>query len=228
MSQLALPLKLDDYAVFETFHDSGNEAAVDYLARFRPAASAPGCWLWGVAATGKSHLLQAVCARFGSDSGYVPLADVAACGTQILDGLSRVRVLCIDDVQRVAGEAEWERALFSLYNDLREAGHGLIVAADLPARDVPFGLADLRSRFTALASYELQPLSDEERQQALKLRARHRGLELPDETARFLLTRERRDMASLYGLLDRLDSEALAAKRRLTIPFVKSVLGHRG
>ncbi len=31
-------------------------------------------------------------------------------------------------------------------------------------------------------------------------------------------------MASLYAMLDKLDAEAMIAKRRLTIPFVKEVL----
>jgi DnaA family protein len=51
-----------------------------------------------------------------------------------------------------------------------------------------------------------------------------RGLDLPVETANYLLTRRKRDMASLYALLDRLDLESLNAQRRLTIPFVKTVL----
>ncbi len=38
------------------------------------------------------------------------------------------------------------------------------------------------------------------------------------------MSRSRRDMRSLYELLDKLDLEALRAQRRLTIPFVKDVL----
>ena len=63
-----------------------------------------------------------------------------------------------------------------------------------------------------------------DRAAALQLRAGHRGLDLPDETALYLLRRMPRDMASLYALLDRLDLEALRAKRRLTVPFVRDVL----
>jgi DnaA family protein len=47
---------------------------------------------------------------------------------------------------------------------------------------------------------------------------------LPDDAARYLVTRSRRDMASLYKLLDTLDQEALRAQRRLTVPFVRDVL----
>jgi len=72
--------------------------------------------------------------------------------------------------------------------------------------------------------FHVQGLDDEQRIGALQLRARHRGLELPGETARYLLKRSKRDMASLYRLLDKLDLEALRAQRRLTIPFVRDVL----
>jgi DnaA family protein len=95
----------------------------------------------------------------------------------------------------------------------------------MSSRECPIELPDLQSRLARLATFQVNALGDDERVQALQLRARHRGLDLPDETARFLLSRSRRDMASLYGVLDKLDSEALRAKRRLTIPFVKEVLG---
>jgi DnaA family protein len=73
--------------------------------------------------------------------------------------------------------------------------------------------------------FQIHALGEDERVSALQLRSRHRGLELPNDTARYLLKRSRRDMASLYELLDKLDGEALRAKRRLTIPFVRDVLG---
>jgi DnaA family protein len=72
--------------------------------------------------------------------------------------------------------------------------------------------------------FRLHSLDDEERAAALRLRAHHRGLDLPGETARYLLKRSRRDMRTLYALLDALDTAALSQQRRLTIPFVRTVL----
>ncbi|MGC8519703.1 MAG: HdaA/DnaA family protein, partial [Steroidobacteraceae bacterium] len=37
-----------------------------------------------------------------------------------------------------------------------------------------------------------------------------------------------RDMAQLYALLDTLDEAALAAQRRLTVPFIREVLARPG
>ena len=223
-SQQALPLKLQDHAVFESFWPAGNDTLVAYLGELAAAGDGPGCWIWGAAATGKTHLLQAVCEKTGDRAVYVPLAMLAEAGPGILDGLFSCRFVCIDDLHLVAGNAEWELALFNLYNDLAAAGCSLVASAIAAPRECPFKLADLASRFTLLPAFHLVALDEVGRIKALQLRARHRGLDLPDETANYLLNRSKRDMATLYTLLDQLDTAALAAKRRLTIPFVKETL----
>lgn len=229
MSQLALPLQLADHAVFASFLASGNETAVALL---RELASGrhrgAGCWLWGAAATGKTHLLQAACDEAGDESVYVPLAMLRAADPALLDGLASRRLVCIDDIDAVTGMADWEHALFVLYNQVTEAGGQIVAAAASAPRASGFALPDLGSRLAALPAFQLQALDEDATRRALQLRAGQRGLDLPDDTAQFLLSRSRRDMASLYGLLDRLDDAALRAQRRLTIPFVKDVLGLSG
>jgi len=224
MSQLALPLQLADHAVFASFLDSGNETLVATLADIAVGGEGHGCWLWGAASTGKTHLLQAVCDAAGDRAVYVPLSMFADAGPGILEGLASRELICIDDVDLVAGQTEWEMALFDLSNQIFDAGAQLIVSAVSAPRECAIELADLQSRFARLPVFQLRVLDEDERVSALQLRSKHRGLELPDDTARYLLKRSRRDMASLYELLDRLDREALRAKRRLTIPFVRDVL----
>lgn len=223
MSQLALPLRLADHAVFESFLRTGNEALVSVLEQLADGKG-QGCWLWGPAATGKTHLLQAVSERAGDRSVYVPLRMLSNAGPAILDGLASRDLICIDDIDSVAGNPEWEGALFDLCNQILDADRILVVSAMMSPRECPVALPDLQSRLVRLPAFQLQPLEEGARVQALQLRAKHRGLDLPDDTARFLLHRSRRDMASLYAVLDKLDLEALRAKRRLTIPFVKDVL----
>ena len=225
MSQLALPLRLQDHAVFESFLPTGNEAVVAFLQDIVTTAKGPGGWIRGSQATGRTHLLQAICERAGDDAQFLPLREFAAADPAILDGLANRRFLCLDDVDAVAGMAEWELALFSLYNDLADSGGILICSAAAAPRDGGFALADLVSRFSRLPIFHLQPLDESARIEALQLRAHHRGLDLPTESATFLLNRSTRDMTSLYALLDKLDAEAMIAQRRLTIPFVKEALG---
>jgi DnaA family protein len=224
MSQLALPLRLADHAVFASFLATGNESLLATLRDLATGESGAGCWLWGAAATGKTHLLQATCEEAGDKSVYVPLSMFVGASPEILDGLASRALICIDDVHLVAGMADWEHALFVLYNQVLATSGRLVVAANAAPRSAGFALADLESRLSQLPIFQLQPLGEDETRQALQLRAAHRGLDLTDETAQFLLSRSRRDMASLYSVLDTLDDEALRAQRRLTIPFVKEVL----
>ena len=224
MSQLALPLRLADHAVFGSFLDTGNEPLVATLRDLADGGAGQGCWIWGGPATGKTHLLQAACDRAGDRSVYVPLAMLAPAGPELLEGLASRELICLDDINAVAGAAAWEAALFDLCNQALDAERALVVAAPMSPRECPIELPDLQSRLARLPAFKVRPLDEADRVSALQLRAQHRGIELPDDTARYLLTRSRRDMASLYELLDRLDTEALRAQRRLTIPFVREVL----
>ncbi|MDJ0907514.1 MAG: DnaA regulatory inactivator Hda [Woeseiaceae bacterium] len=223
MSQLALPLKLADHAIFESFHAAGNETTVAALERLAVARGG-GAWIWGAGGTGKTHLLQAVCASAGDSAMYLPLGELRGADPALVDGLEERALICIDDVDRVAGDRSWEQALFRLYNALAERGRALLVASTASPRESGFLLADLDSRLKQLPVFRLSVLDDADRADALRLRARHRGLDLPRETASYLLKRSRRDMKSLYALLDTLDSAALSQQRRLTVPFVRGVL----
>jgi DnaA family protein len=224
VTQLALPLRLADHAVFASFLSTGNEALVAMLTELTDGSGREGCWLWGGASVGKTHLLQAVCDRAGDRSVYVPLKMLREAGPGLLEGLESREIICLDDIEAVAGDAAWEEALFALCNQVFDANGVMLVAGAMSPRECPVNLPDLQSRLVRLPTFHVRALDEQQRVIALQLRARHRGLDLPDETASYLLSRNRRDMASLYELLDKLDDEALRAKRRLTVPFVKSVL----
>ncbi len=220
---MVLPLQLQDNAVFSSFLVDGNETLVAFLIDAVEQGSGHGCWIWGAAATGKTHLLQASCALAGDRGVYLPLDQFLEAGPGILEGMERRPIICLDSVDAVAGRGDWESALFQLYNNVMQAGGSIIAAANSSARKCEFVLPDLLSRFSQLPAFRLVPLDESGRIKALQLRASHRGLTLPEETATYLLSRTRRDMASLYDLLDRLDLESLKAQRRLTIPFVRDV-----
>ena len=101
MTQLALPLRLADHAVFASFFDRGNESLVATLHDVaRGIADGAGCWLWGGAATGKTHLLQAVCESAGDRSVYVPLSMFVEAGPLILDGLETSAVCPLQSALR--------------------------------------------------------------------------------------------------------------------------------
>lgn len=227
MRQLALDIRLADFAVFDSFHPGLNSIAVASLQRAAGGEGPPIIWIWGATESGKSHLLQASVAlahASGAATAYLPLHKLRDLSPDVLDGLARFDVLALDDVAAIAGDAEWEKALLRIYEGLVASGGRLLLAAARPPSQSGFALADLASRLAAGAVFRLAELSDADRLSALRRRAAWRGVALPEETAQFLLARVQRGTGNLFQLLDRLDRAALEAQRRLTIPFVKSVL----
>jgi len=229
MRQLPLDVQLADYALFDTFY-AGQNAAVVHALRECLAGNREGgnklIWLWGTPESGKSHLLQAMVAaadEAGLRPVWLPLKEPGF-EPEMLDGMEAFDLVCIDDIDSVAGNRDWEIALFNLFERLMQRNVRLVVTAETGANAAGFVLRDLNTRMNWGTTFRVQTLNDEESLAALQKRAHHRGLNLPVDTANYLLTRVNRSPATLFNLLDRLDKEALAAQRKLTVPFVRSVL----
>ncbi|MFC2974085.1 DnaA regulatory inactivator Hda [Azotobacter bryophylli] len=229
--QLPLGVRLRDDATFANYYPGANAAALGYVERLcEPDAgwTESLIYLWGAEGVGRSHLLQAACLRFGERRElaiYLPLIEVADYGPALLDNLEQSELVCLDDLEAIAGRPEWEEALFHLFNRLRDAGKRLLLSAAVPPRELKIRLPDLKSRLTLALVFQMQGLSDEDKLRALQLRASRRGLHLTDEVGRFILTRGSRSMSALFDLLDQLDQASLQAQRKLTIPFLKETLG---
>jgi DnaA-homolog protein len=223
--QLALGVRLRAHAVFASFSTGLNAEILSAL----QGSNRDPLWIWGNSGSGKTHLLQAVCAAAdtpatGAPAAYLPLDRSAALPPGALLGFESCRVLCLDDVDRVAGDLEWERALFRLFNEASDLHSRLIFASNAAPRQIDWRLDDWRSRASACVVYQVRELDEAGRAEALRLRAAQRGLQLPPETSDYLLKRMPRDLRSLFEILDELDEASLVAQRRLTIPFIRDAL----
>ena len=155
---------------------------------------------------------------------YIPLQQHAVLSPVLLEGLEQLDIVCIDDLDQVAGVNQWELAVFNLFNAMIDAGKPLLFAANASPKGIPVSLADLKSRLGWGMTFHLKPLNEEERFRMLQRRAELRGLVLSDEITAYLARRLPRDMRTLLDILDRLDEASLAAKKKLTIPFVRELL----
>ena len=228
-AQLSLPLYLPDDETFASFWPGENPSLIAALKGALSQQHGSYLYFWSREGGGRSHLLHAACAEMsarGEAVGYVPLDKRTWFVPDVLDGMEHLALVCIDNIECIAGEEAWEMAIFDLYNRILEIGKTrLLITGDRPPRQLNLNLPDLASRLDWGQIYRLQPLSDEDKLQALQLRAGMRGFELPEDVGRFLLKRLDREMRTLFETLDRLDHASISAQRKLTIPFVKETLG---
>lgn len=226
LQQLPLEFMPSERLDFSLFVAGANDECCSRV-QLLVSGGASQIYIWGGAGAGKTHLLQAVCQQAARDNvraAYLPLRQLSGHETGLLEGLEQFELLVVDDVQAIAGDEGWEQGIFALYNSARDSGCRLLFAADSSPRGLLLQLPDLVSRLSWGEVYHLQPLSDPDKCQALIKRAEARGIELPPEVANYLLRRTVRDMGGLMAWLDHLDQAQLAAQRRLSIPFVKTLL----
>lgn len=229
MKQLPLSIPLRDHSDFDNFYTAHNNAeAVACLKRCASESNEQVVLVHGEPQSGRSHLLEAACAqaqRNDLTALYLPLRTLLESATaDVFDGLEAMPLLALDDVDALAGHAEWEEALFHLYNRGRQHGQCLLLTANAAPAHIPYGLKDLHSRLGAALVYKLYGLDEHGKRGCLVLRGANLGLTVSDEVASYILLRVNRDVGSLVSTVDTLNRESLSESRRLTIPFVKKIM----
>lgn len=227
--QLPLALRWPAHRRFADFHAGPNGAIADALRGAARDAGSPWIFLAGGAGSGRTHLLFASCAEAGEagrSAQYLPLSALAPPRAAAIRGVGGSDLVAIDDLDAIAGEREAEHALFDLYNRCRAERSTLLFVAGAPPSRLGIGLPDLVSRLSACTQMALKPLDEIERRRVLHDRATARGIELDDGVLDWLFTRRKRDLATLLDLLERIDRASLAAQRRVTVPFLRTLLGN--
>ncbi|MBV1774414.1 DnaA regulatory inactivator Hda [Burkholderiaceae bacterium DAT-1] len=224
MKQIALDLQLPEPFGFDDFLIGPNlEAFMALREMAAGTAHEPLMYLWGESGVGKTHLLRAA-AAMAIEHGYsASYWDAAAEGLN--ESAHGFDLLAVDGVDALGSDEQI--ALFGLINAQRERGAAIVIAGHQPpARTLV--REDLQTRLGYGLVYQILPPADEDKAALLKYRAAMRGCEIAEDVCNWLVMRSSRDLGSLTRLVDRLDRAALAAKRPLTLPFVRDVLRSEG
>jgi DnaA family protein len=164
-------------------------------------------------------------ARQGGFALYLPLRELKDFDpADIFDNAEMVECLCVDDIDAVMGLPAWEEALFHLYNNRRQIQKTTVFSASVIVNELTIALPDLRTRLTACLCFQIPLLSDEQKVALVQWRAKSVGMELNDACATFVIQRSGRQLEDLLAVMNRLEKESLIAGRKITIPFIKSVL----
>ncbi len=226
IQQLPLKIALREETTFLNFCEGDNAALIKAMKASLNKRGEKFIYLCGQPGSGKTHLLQACCHEFQDrqfETMYLPMK-TPQLTPEVLGGMESMQLVCLDDVDTVFGNSLWEEALHHFYNRARENGICLFVSGKESPAHSSCQLPDLRSRLVWGLTFHVNELNDAQKIQALKIRARDRGLEFSDDIGQFLLHHFPRDTQALFNLLDQLDHASLVSQRKLTVPFVKRVL----
>ena len=195
MKQLLLDIQPAPPQTLDNFIVGHNaEAVASIYYLIEGAAESCFIYFWGAAGSGKSHLLNAA----------------NSLGAHIAD-----------DVHLLDNDAQID--LFNRYNQLK-ADDSKLIAAGLHAPSQMHLRDDLATRLAWGLVYQLQPLTDAEKAEALKNHAKERGMRLPDEVIAYCLRYLRRDLPTLMSILNALDEWSLTEKKPITVPMLKRLL----
>ncbi len=195
MKQLLLDIQPNALPSFDNFQAGRNAEAMQNLRdAIKGEATSNFIYLWGASGSGKTHLISAA----------------KQLGAQVADDLHLLNESAQID-------------LFNRYNQIKASG-GTLITAGLHA-PTQMGLRDdLATRLAWGLVYQLHPLTDQEKAEALQNHARERGMKLPEEVVDYCLRYLRRDLPTLMAVLDALDEWSLTEKKPVTVPMLKKLL----
>ncbi len=224
MRQLALQIHSTAPPTLDNFIPGRNgevlAALRDALASEDLTSSPHFLYWWGPAASGKSHLLQALAEQLRA-RGHQPHGIDAK--LPVMGGLAGP-LLLIDNVDRLS--ALHAEQVFHVWNAIHEQG-GLLACTGNVAPAQLMLAPELTSRLAWGAVYRLQTLDDADRRHALQERAQALGLPISQDVLDYLLVHSARDLRTLLDLLAALDDFSLAEQRPVTIPLVRALLQAR-
>jgi DnaA family protein len=223
-TQLVLPISTDPDATWEHWVSRNETQLLEHALVGSPALTPPGILIWGEEGLGKSHLLQAVCAQLGRGASYIPLGVVMdAMPSAMLEGIESSSAVLIDDVHLSLTKPEWQEGLFHCFNRCVAAGTPLFVSSKTAISGLSDLLPDLTSRLALLTGFRLPSWEMDAFELLLIRLAKHRGLILTAEVARYLNRRLRHTPVDALVAIEKIERSSLIEQRTPTIPFLKTL-----
>lgn len=212
-SQLTLPLATEPAFTREDFVVApGNVEAVAFIDSW-PAWTAPAAALYGPAGCGKTHL-----STVWAEQAHAPIIDARSLDDRLAAQLP-VGAVVIDNVE-FADPAERDSALFSLLN----RGEAMLLVGREAPSDWPVLLPDLASRFRALLTFSLWAPDDALLRALARKLFVDRQLRVPEPVIDRMIVSLERSPAAMRDFVLRLDREALALKRPISLALVRELL----
>tara|TARA_B100000965_G_C19558660_1_gene743444 strand:+ start:686 stop:1381 length:696 start_codon:yes stop_codon:yes gene_type:complete len=223
--QLALQIQINERASLDKFFISkNNHKTIQMLKSILDDNNKTQVFIDDNGSNGKSFLLQALCNDF-SDSKkstiYIPMQKVINLSPSILSGVSELDLICIDDVDLINNQKEWEIALFNLINECYEKECFLLLSGSINKLEA---IPDLISRIKRMEVLRLKAIDDEELFEASKTILTNLNIAISEKNLNYLINHSKRDLKTIFQILSQLEKESLERKKSIGLNLIKEVI----
>jgi len=223
--QLALKIQINERASLSNFFVSKNNNKTIQILRNILLSPAKGGQIFidDLGSNGKSYLLQAICNDFSNSNNssiYIPMHEAINLEPSILEGVSQLNLICIDDVDLI-NKREWEIALFNLINECYEKECYLLLSGSISKLEV---IPDLVSRIKKMETLRLEAINDDELLEATQAISKNLNIEISDKNMTYLINNSKRDIKTIFMTLSQLEKESLERKKSIGLNLIKEVI----
>ena len=224
--QLALQIQINERASLNNFFVSKNNNKTIQVLKNILFSSDRGAQIFidDLGSNGKSYLLQAICNDFSNSNNssiYIPMKEAINLDTSILEGVSELNLICIDDVDQINKTREWEIALFNLINECYEKECLLLFSGSVNKLEA---IPDLVSRIKKMEILRLEAIDDDELLEATQAISKNLNIEISDKNMNYLINNSKRDIKTIFRTLSQLERESLERKKSIGLNLIKEVI----
>lgn len=211
----------------------------DYVAKNPLNSNFNPFFLFGDVGIGKTHLVQAIGIKIKEENPKAKVLFTTAKQFQTLYGHSVMKkkvpdfinwfmamdVLIIDDLQEIAHMTKTtDNALFPIFNHLHQNGRQLVFTCDRPPTELE-GMAErLIDRFKWGITEKLPRPDLELRRKILTFKARHNGLDLPQDVIDYVAETATSSVRELEGVVMGILTRSITYNRPISLELAKEVM----
>lgn len=240
LNHAAVPQAYSEYT-FESFV-VGNSNKFAHAAAMsvadHPAQAANPLFIYGPSGLGKTHLLYAITDRLKKNFPDYKVVYVKGeeFTTQMIDAISKgltaefrekyrqADVLLIDDIQFIAGKASTQEEFFHTFNHLYENGKQIVLASDLPPRDIQRLEERLRTRFEGGVIADINPPDFELRAAIIKKKVELMQCDFNLEVINYIAQVLTQNVRQLEGAVKRIAAQSMLTGADVTVDLaVRSI-----
>ena len=224
--QLALQIQINERASLNNFFVSKKNNKTVQILKNILLGSDKGVQIFidDLGSNGKSYLLQAICNDFSNSNNssiYIPMQEAINLDPSILEGVSELNLICIDDIDLINKRRDWEIALFNLINECYEKECFLLLSGSINKLEA---IPDLVSRIKKMETLRLEAINDDELLEATKAISKNLNIEISDKNMNYLINNSKRDIKTIFRTLSQLEKESLERKKSIGLNLIKEVI----